>query len=281
MVHRDIKPSNLLVLLPGSASWRKQYILKILDFGLARFHSCGGPNTSSGGSIVTDVNVMMGTPDFVSPEQARNLHAADIRSDLYSLGCTFYYVLTGRVPFPGGSTLEKLVRHSTEEPRPVYRLRADVPAEVAAVVSRLLEKNPNERYQTPNELAKALKPFAGEEGTAWAIAQPVPPEEDVLATSAELEDSFITDNTPSPSGVPGSTRLTTDDGPAAHDDLAALMSTMPLDISATPLSGPRLSQFSRVQGPAAQERRRIWLALVTAIGIVGVLFGLLTLLALL
>jgi serine/threonine protein kinase len=280
MVHRDIKPSNLLVLLPGSPSWRKQYTLKILDFGLARFQTRDDQNTNTGGSIVTDANVLMGTPDFVSPEQARNLHAADIRSDLYSLGCTFYYVLTGRAPFQGGSALEKLVRHTTEVPVPVNRLRADVPEEVAAIVSRLMAKKPGQRFQTPGELAQALKPFAGEGRMAWTIAQ-TPPEEDALATaSAELEDSFIADNTPRPSGIRGSTEFSTREYLAANDDLAALMSTMPLDLSATPLSGPRLSQFPHFSGSATQERQRIGLAIVTAIGIVGALIGLLTLLTL-
>ncbi|MGH7172546.1 MAG: hypothetical protein ACRELG_19885, partial [Gemmataceae bacterium] len=94
-----------------------------------------------------------------------DLHRADIRSDLYSLGCTFYYLLTGQAPFPGGTALEKLIRHSAEEPAPLADCRADVPAAVLAIMRRLLCKAPDERYQTPRELAEALDPYADERGT--------------------------------------------------------------------------------------------------------------------
>src|SRR5437762_7337583 len=102
----------------------------------------------------------MGTPDFLSPEQARSLHKTDIRSDLYSLGCAFYYLLTGEVPFPGGTALEKLSRHATAEPEPVEQLRPVVPPGVRAAVHRLMAKDPAERFQTPAALAAALEPFA-------------------------------------------------------------------------------------------------------------------------
>ena len=98
----------------------------------------------------------MGTPDFIAPEQAMDARKADIRSDLYSLGCTFYYLLTGKPPFPGGTKLDKLFRHQTEAPRPVEQLRSDVPPRVRALVHRLMSKRPNERVQTPDELALQL-----------------------------------------------------------------------------------------------------------------------------
>src|SRR5262249_35284381 len=103
LVHRDIKPSNLLVLLPGSHSRRTDCMVKILDFGLARLRRRDASDHEGMGSLITRSNTVLGTPDFVSPEQAHDLHAVDIRSDLYSLGCTFHYLLTGQVPFPGGS----------------------------------------------------------------------------------------------------------------------------------------------------------------------------------
>ncbi|HMF16391.1 MAG TPA: serine/threonine-protein kinase, partial [Gemmataceae bacterium] len=149
MVHRDIKPANLLVQLAGP---NQDLTVKILDFGLARLHDAEVAPVGGAGTIVTRPNVVMGTPDYVSPEQARDLHAADIRSDLYSLGCTFYYLLTGQVPFPDGTTMEKLVRHSTVEPPPVEHFRTDLPAAVAAIVRRLMAKKPEARYQTPFEV---------------------------------------------------------------------------------------------------------------------------------
>src|SRR5581483_3431042 len=103
---------------------------------------------------------VIGTPDYVAPEQLEDPHTADIRADLYSLGCTFYFLLTGEVPFPGGTSLEKLIRHGAEEATPVEAYRPELPAEVAAVVRRLMAKDAADRYQTPAELAAALAPFA-------------------------------------------------------------------------------------------------------------------------
>src|SRR5262249_3886237 len=142
LVHRDVKPSNVLVHLPANASARKQCTVKILDFGLARLRRTDEGDPDNVPNLSRRSNTILGTPDFVSPEQAHDLHAVDIRSDLYSLGCTFYYILSGRVPFPGGSTLEKLIRHRSEEPVPVDRLRPRVPLQVSGIVQHLLAKDP-------------------------------------------------------------------------------------------------------------------------------------------
>jgi hypothetical protein len=99
----------------------------------------------------------MGTPDYIAPEQALDSHRVDIRADLYSLGCTFYFLLSGRVPFPGGEMMDKLVRHQREEAKSIDFLRPEVSGEVAAIVRRLMAKRPEERFQTPAELALALE----------------------------------------------------------------------------------------------------------------------------
>jgi serine/threonine protein kinase len=164
MVHRDIKPANLLV--QRQAADGGPGLVKVSDFGLARLQE-GADAGPGGGTLVTRPNTVMGTPDFLSPEQARNLHNTDIRSDLYSLGCTFYYLLTGQVPFPGGTSLEKLIRHNTEQPAPVEELRPEVPAAVAAIVRRLLAKKPEDRFRTPAEVATALEPFSVRGPTPW------------------------------------------------------------------------------------------------------------------
>src|SRR5262249_48880345 len=129
MVHRDIKPSNLLlgraVIAKATnsqplATNHQTPTVKILDLGLARLEDADGATTS-----MTQLGCIVGSPDFMSPEQARDSHRADIRSDLYSLGCSFYYLLAGQVPFPGGTGTEKLLQHNMEEPRPLEQLRAD------------------------------------------------------------------------------------------------------------------------------------------------------------
>jgi WD40 repeat protein/serine/threonine protein kinase len=169
MVHRDVKPSNLLVTrsadrkkargagADGSAiiDGEDKPVVKILDMGLVRVKGPVSAGDQQSGDI-TQVQNILGTPDFIAPEQARDAHAADIRADLYSLGCTFYYLLAGQVPFPGDVAMEKLIKHSMEEPRPIGELRPETPPAVTAIVRKLMAKQPEDRFQTPAELAVAL-----------------------------------------------------------------------------------------------------------------------------
>src|SRR5262249_17134010 len=128
MVHRDIKPANLLLQRTGHDGQPAHGVIKLTDFGLARLSESNSlARGDRAGTLLIHENSLTGTPDYLSPEQARDLHQTDIRGDLYSLGCTFYYLLTASVPFPGGTTLEKLVRHGVQEPTPVEHLRLDVP----------------------------------------------------------------------------------------------------------------------------------------------------------
>ncbi len=145
LIHRDLKPHNLMRTADGT--------VKILDFGLAVLADVG---EREGG--LTGQNVVLGTPDYIAPEQAEDSHAADVRSDIYSLGCTLYHLLTGRVPFPGDSVLRKLDAHRNQEPQPLRTIRPEIPAELAAVVARMMAKRPADRYQTPAEVVAALDP---------------------------------------------------------------------------------------------------------------------------
>jgi serine/threonine protein kinase len=265
MVHRDIKPSNLLVLLPGGEPRRKHYAVKILDFGLARLQSQNEQDhlQEPPGTIVTRQNMIMGTPDFVSPEQARDLHTADIRSDLYSLGCTFYYLLTGQVPFPEGTTLEKLLRHSTEEPQRVERLRRDAPPEVVAVVRKLMAKDPAARWQTPAELVTALEPLASPGPLVRPVVHPgAATWSEALAPASLPADPFAT-----PAGGSDPDELLSS-ASFPGDELSALISTLAPDLAATPL-GDTAFPLTQAGRATPAERRKLRLAVGLAIGIVG------------
>jgi len=165
LVHRDIKPHNLLLASPSKKS--PTSTVKILDMGLARVTQVDGEDSTS---TLTQEGAVMGTPDYIAPEQAMGAHDVDIRADLYSLGCTLYFLLTGQPPFPGGTLGAKLVQHQLEEPTPVEKLRPDVPRNVAAVVRKLMAKKPEKRFQTPAELAAALGGGAGSATLASGVA---------------------------------------------------------------------------------------------------------------
>jgi serine/threonine-protein kinase len=159
LVHRDIKPANLLLTrAPGAQAFG---LVKILDFGLARLQSLDGDGA---GNALTKTGMVVGTPDYLPPEQARNSRNVDIRSDLYSLGCSFFCLLAGRPPFKGEHLTEVLLQHQTDPPPPLTDYRKDVPPGVQAIISKLLAKKPEDRFQTPAELAAALAAFAGKGG---------------------------------------------------------------------------------------------------------------------
>src|SRR6185369_9105557 len=121
--------------------------------GLARLQHTSAVDSAG---TLTQMGVVVGTPDFIAPEQARNARLADIRSDLYSLGCTFYYLLTGAAPFTGETTTEKLLHHCFDEPPPIEQVRPDVPPRVCKIVQKLMAKEPDDRYPTPAKLVVAL-----------------------------------------------------------------------------------------------------------------------------
>ncbi|MDZ4686377.1 MAG: serine/threonine-protein kinase [Planctomycetaceae bacterium] len=161
MVHRDIKPHNLMISPDGQ--------VRILDFGLANFateialieaEAKASDTKTDFAQHLTTFGSVMGTPDYIAPEQARDAHTADIRADIYSLGCTLCYLLTGKPPFDAKTVIDKLKAHVDQAPPSLDQLRPDVPRELAAVVSRMMAKNPAEWFQTPAEVVVALAPFA-------------------------------------------------------------------------------------------------------------------------
>jgi serine/threonine protein kinase len=167
LVHRDVKPHNLILSI-------RDGLIKVADLGLARLHRAVNEEATalggamSTGTLTPENAVMMGTADYLAPEQAVDFHTADIRADIYGLGCTFHYLLTGQPPFPGGTLAQKVARHLQAEPPEIQQLRPDLPARVAGVLRRMMAKRPEDRYATPAEVAAALAPFGSAGGEAGA-----------------------------------------------------------------------------------------------------------------
>lgn len=180
VVHRDIKPSNILITAEGQA--------KLVDMGLARLHEVEHRAEAEGDLTATGMTI--GTFDYIAPEQARNPRNADARSDIYSLGCTIFYMLTGRPPFPGGTPLQKLLSHQGDQPPLLANVRTDVPESLAAVVSRMLAKLPEQRYQTPADLMTALLSVSDQLGVVR------PGLATTLVPATPMRPSFVAQNLP-------------------------------------------------------------------------------------
>jgi serine/threonine protein kinase len=153
LVHRDIKPSNLF--LTWTRDNHHKETIKILDLGLARFTL---PSAEDGRSTVTREGVIVGTPDYISPEQIHDPRRADIRADIYSLGCTLYHLIAGNPPFHATDNwAQKLVWHQGTNPLPLEQLCPGLPPRVASLVRKMMAKRPEDRFQTPGEVAGALQ----------------------------------------------------------------------------------------------------------------------------
>ena len=150
IIHRDIKPDNIMITASGR--------VKLADLGLAKDIESDG-----GESGLTVAGSVMGTPHYLAPEQARNSRDVDQRADVYSLGCTLYHSLTGKVPFSGSSTYEILRKHETDEP--VFTADCGIPEPVQALVRRMMAKEPQERPQTPREVLAAIDEIIGAAST--------------------------------------------------------------------------------------------------------------------
>jgi serine/threonine-protein kinase len=146
IVHRDIKPSNFIL-----TKRHGKPLIKLIDLGLAR------QVTDDEEARVTKAGSTLGTVDYIAPEQARDAGTADIRSDIYSLGCTWYHLLAGKAPFPEGSVTERIYKHIGERPPDIRQFNPQIPDEVVDILMRMLAKNPDDRYATPTELLRELE----------------------------------------------------------------------------------------------------------------------------
>lgn len=156
LIHRDIKPGNLLIDSKGT--------VKVLDLGLARFFR----ETEGESLTIKHDEKVLGTADYLAPEQAVDSHAVDERADIYSLGCTLYFVLAGRPPFTEGTLVQRLLAHQTKPPTPIRTLRPEVPESLAAIIDRMMQKRREDRFQKAAEVAESLSAWLVEFGdNAW------------------------------------------------------------------------------------------------------------------
>ncbi|HEY7156124.1 MAG TPA: protein kinase [Gemmataceae bacterium] len=162
MVHRDLNPGNLM-LVPGAGIGQARDTLKatvkILDIGLGRALFDEADAAGGADANLTADGAILGTPDYMAPEQARDSHTADIRSDIYSLGCTLFHALAGQLPFPDSNVVRKMVRHASEPVPPLKKFNPAAPDGLQQIVNRMMAKDPAQRYPTPERAAQALQVF--------------------------------------------------------------------------------------------------------------------------
>jgi serine/threonine protein kinase len=242
LVHRDIKPGNILVDRSG--------VVKVLDLGLARFFRDQLDDITKR----FDDNTALGTVDFLAPEQALDSHQVDCRADIYSLGATFYALLSGRTPFGPGTSMQKMLRHQLQKPEPLPQLRPDIPEGLAAVIEKMMAKVPEERYPSAAEVHQAL--------AAWDTEALHPPaDEELPQLSPRSQGPGSSVRSPVPSALSSPSVRPAPAAPAPAD------AVLPAPSAATPLPAA-----ARRAGPDWRSWAIIGGAAVLILG--GAVFGL-------
>ncbi|MEZ6060090.1 MAG: protein kinase [Planctomycetaceae bacterium] len=255
LVHRDLKPANLMLTRDGQ--------VKILDLGLARLQTTP-PEHHSG---LTLTGQLMGTLDYMSPEQADNTRDVDVRADIYSLGATLFALLTGRAPFAGpqyDSMMKKVVALSTEAASRVDALRSEIPPELTEIVARALHRDPEQRFQIPRELASALVPFCAGHNCADLVSI-------LAATPQEVRPAPMEFSTASAAHVSAQTVIDTAapahsraESPAAASDGVSKI-------------GACAAENADSTSTSARQRRRMRVCFLTVCagvsGLLAILFG--------
>lgn len=209
MIHRDVKPANMMLTpAPGKHEATWEATLKILDIGLGReLFDDDAPE----GKIDTQLTVegsVLGTPDFLAPEQAKDARTADIRADIYSVGCVLFHCVCGRPVFPDTNIMSQMLKHATEKPPLLSSFAPDVPPGLQSVVDVLLAKFPDDRYATPAAAAEALKPFLPTSGAVPTSSMILPSYKQWLESESHPEmpkikqPAPVAPNKPSPLGNP-------------------------------------------------------------------------------
>ncbi len=189
MVHRDLKPANIMLtpeLAKGKPDTTRDATAKILDVGLGRELFDDEAPESEIETQLTQEGSVLGTPDYLAPEQAKDARSADVRADIYSVGCVLYHCIVGQPPFPETNIMAQMLRHATEPAAPLSSFAPDLPAGFQQVLDQFLAKSPDERFQTPAAAAAALKPF-DRGGAPAAVSKLVPAYRDWLESESQLE----------------------------------------------------------------------------------------------
>lgn len=218
LVHRDIKPANILVDRGG--------VVKILDMGLARFFQ---PDDDDHLTKKFEENVL-GTADYLAPEQAMDSTSVDIRADIYGLGGTFYFMLTGNPPFPEGTVAQKLLWHQSKPPKPISAYRQDVPAQLVAIVEKMLAKEPADRFTTPADLMAALAP--------WVQTPIAPPTEAEIPQVSVAAGGRPPGGSNAPTAVASSRATPVSPRPTPSAPLARPLPPTPATVTLTPADLP-------------------------------------------
>ena len=192
MVHRDLKPANLMVApTPGIPVNSKldstlEATIKILDIGLGR-ETFDEDSPATQDLQLTGEGALLGTPDYLAPEQARDARSADVRADIYSLGCVLFHLIAGRPPFQDRNVMAQMVKHATEKPPVLAELVPGIPSALSAAVAKLIEKKPADRPQTPKEAAELIKPFLPERAANAAKVPVLPAYQQWLESESAFE----------------------------------------------------------------------------------------------
>jgi serine/threonine protein kinase len=242
LVHRDLKPSNLM-LTPAPGASTLQSTLKILDIGLGRVME-EGLEVDTG---LTGEGVLLGTPDYMAPEQARDPRATDIRADIYSLGCVLYHLLTGQPPFPDTNIISQMIRHASETARPLAQFNPAIPDGLQAIVNWMIAKTPEGRYPTPARAASALEVFLA----AGAI-QPSSPDLDP-GMASYLQELDKEEHRPPSGTIPTAPLLPAPGGKPASGTLPA--ASPPPPAKAPPAASPASPAKPARERPEKAEKR--------------------------
>jgi eukaryotic-like serine/threonine-protein kinase len=183
VIHRDLKSDNIMLSQTNGGDWAK-----VLDFGIAKIQQPEGVRDMD----ITAANLVIGTPQYMSPEQCSQSGPIDARSDVYSFGIIVYEMLAGRVPFTGESPTVIMMKQVQDEPPSIYEFRPDLPAAVAQIISRALAKQPDDRFQSAGELSKALAEASEfEQSSVIAAAPATVPNSPVVAPAEDLDEETI------------------------------------------------------------------------------------------